>query len=345
MTTKSAYYAQMLARLAGALLFVAAGCTPGVRVSSGAGGSTATTSGSAVQTTTASATTGTTGTGTCSPADCADMNPCTDDTCIAGMCQHKPKAAGTVGNTSEGACNGVCEGDGSCGLQLYERPFPDSANMGWAAPRPLSTVWTGQNAPPPHGILATMHSHADDRLFVFATDGNVYELKGNAWLPPVAIPARFPGLPGTKVQASYIYQPTAGGAESVQIGTTGTTPRHAYLYTLASDDTVSADSMNPYSIKHPTDSNAPSQDTLDNDWGFTMQTAYTGQAADWVLFYMHYAPASVPTLYKWSGGTFIWEASWPDAQSPLWMGPGAAPKPGSVVASYYANGIAYLVAP
>lgn len=43
--------------------------------------------------------------------DCADGNPCTDDTCTGGVCENSNKAAHTVCGASK---DEVCDGEGSC---------------------------------------------------------------------------------------------------------------------------------------------------------------------------------------------------------------------------------------
>jgi Dictyostelium (slime mold) repeat/Galactose oxidase, central domain len=52
---------------------------------------------------------------TCNPADCSDGNPCTQDVCVEGACEHAPLMAGAAcpdGNV----CNGdeTCDGSGQC---------------------------------------------------------------------------------------------------------------------------------------------------------------------------------------------------------------------------------------
>ena len=50
----------------------------------------------------------------CSPVDCSDGNPCTDDSCLQGACQHLASKDGTT--CSGGSCSGgVCQGTATCG--------------------------------------------------------------------------------------------------------------------------------------------------------------------------------------------------------------------------------------
>lgn len=59
------------------------------------------------------------GSGACSPLDCDDKNPCTNDQCIKGACAHDPKVGEPCGAmmmltcNAQGKCEG-CTGEGDC---------------------------------------------------------------------------------------------------------------------------------------------------------------------------------------------------------------------------------------
>ena len=271
-------------------------------------------------------------------AVCTDQNPCTDDVCGTNGCVSTPKAAGQPGNASEGACVGVCQTDGACGLRLYSRTFPAAGN--WTPnPPALSTVWTGPNAPPPRGILDAAHAYADSRLFVWADNGMFYQQSGGTWMPPVPTATAFPGLGATNLGCAEVWQPNAGGPLSVLLAATGTTPRQAFVYSISALGTITADGANPYTITPTADPEGAPQDTVDCDWSLQVQNAYVGSPG-WVIFWRHYGDK----VYEYDGSSDNWIANWLDVGSPLWAGSNP-PAPNSVAGAYYNQLTAYLIAP
>jgi hypothetical protein len=278
------------------------------------------------------------GSGASCPIDCVDQNPCTDDACDDGQCVHTPRPVGDPGDASEGGCSGVCQTDGACGLELYSRAFPGAG--AWSAPQALSTVWTGPNAPPPRGILATAHAYVGSRLLVWADDGMFYELRAGTWDPPIATATQWPGLGPTNLGAVEMWRPTVGSAHAVLAITTDTTPRRAFAYDFGNDDVVTPNDANPLVIQPTTDPQGAPQDTVSIDWSFALQTAYVGTAS-WVVFWRHFGSK----VYEYDGGDGDWVANWQDQNSPIWAANGTAPAPQSVVAAYYFNGTLSMIAP
>ncbi|MFQ5414815.1 MAG: M12 family metallo-peptidase, partial [Phycisphaerae bacterium] len=71
---------------------------------------------------------------TCTPPDCNDGNPCTQDICNAGQCTHPPMPAGTAcGSPGNSDCDNpdTCDGAGNCQANNEPNgaPCPDDGNQ------------------------------------------------------------------------------------------------------------------------------------------------------------------------------------------------------------------------
>jgi hypothetical protein len=82
----------------------------------------------------------------------------------------------------------------------------DSAPNQWNAV-PLSSVWTGTNAPPATGIRAAAQLDDFNHLLVWADDGNFYVRISGAWQTPKLTASEFPALAGRDFRGCY-HQPS-----------------------------------------------------------------------------------------------------------------------------------------
>ena len=324
-----------------ALVFQAA-CTPGIRIDEGGGGAanvgaSSSASPSATSSNASSVVASSSSGGCKSASECGDAEPCTDDACgVDAQCTHVAKAAGATGNAAEGVCDGVCQTDGHCGLRLYSRSFPGAGT--WSSAPTLSEVWVGTNAPPPRGIVATIHRYLRDDLFVFADDGNVYLRHDGSWQAPTAISTMFPGLTAATIGCVEIFQGNPGDADALVVSATGSTPRLAFGYDLSPSNVVTPNAGNPTNI-NDTKGGAP-QARTDCDYSLSVQTNYTNHA-DWMVFYRHYADK----IWEFNGADFSWD-SWPENASPVFSASGSpAPDPTKVLGAYREGSTAYFVAP
>lgn len=307
-----------------------------------------------------------TGTSACTD-DCDDQNPCTDDTCVAGSCEHTPLAepesldanpctvdacnaegellrpfvtAGEPGRPEEGGCPSaaLCQTDGACGLSLYVRPFPiDDPAVPWTRTA-LSLAWSGANAPPPRGIVAAEHSYAIERLYVVDEAGTGYLRADGTWTGSAPIESIFPGLPPTEVASLIAWLPQPGAPETFVFYTRGT-PRRAHYF-----DVMGASiAVGPVEdlVDDPGNPEVPLQASLDASWAFAHQTAFIGTPS-WVVFYAQFAA----DVFRLDGGDFTWLALGADVGTTLWGGAGTGgPAPGSVVAAHVEGGSLHAVAP
>jgi hypothetical protein len=300
---------------------------------------------------------------------CDDLNPCTDDACVAGSCQHTPRdepeslddnpctvdacnesgellrpfvTAGEPGRALEGGCPdaALCQTDGACGLSLYTRPFPiDDPAVLWTRTA-LSLAWNGTNAPPPRGIVAAEHSYAIDRLYVVDEVGTGYLRSDGVWAGSAPIETIFPGLPPTEVASLIAWLPQTDADETSVFYTRGS-PRRAHFFDVAESGAVVGVGPVEDLVDDPANPQVPPQGSVDASWAFAHQTAFIGTPS-WVVFPAGFAA----DVFLLDGGDFTWLALGPDVDTTLWGGSTTGgPAPGSVVAAYLEGGSLYAVAP
>jgi hypothetical protein len=277
----------------------------------------------------------------------ADGNPCTDDECLGGEETHTAKPAGAPGSDEGEGCAGLCQAapyDGACGLSLYRKVYPGGDDT-WTRDA-LSSIWTGDGAPPPDAILEAEQTFAQDRLMVWTTDGAFHQRLGGEWSGPIDIADAFDDFPeGVPLAMTVAYQDTFGDTtESLSITTDEDEPR-LLVYDLVADGTiVHASGPDPIGNAQLGDAEAPPQHTTPYDWGFARQTAEPFQSDDWI----HFDEALGGRIYDLDGssGGFDFIGSEEEAESDLFAGEGG-PAPGTVVAAYWdaESGQVFLVAP
>lgn len=258
----------------------------------------------------------------CIPADCSDAEPCTIDTCnVDGSCTHEARAPGMPGDLAEGACEGVCQVDGHCGLAHYRR---DVASATWTKAA-LSQIWNGANAPPPRGILAA-DSGITYELMVIADDGMVYQRQGGVWQPPVAGTTLW-GIDTNQAGALLTYN--FGGDDLVILTFTQGGTNYSVFATV-NGTSVAAGQATPAEDQagYPAASYAMS-------WAVVTQDPNQGQ-----LQWYRFADANV---YLWNNSGFA--GTYAETNSGVWGDPATAPQPGTVRAALAAGTEIQLVAP
>jgi len=310
----------------------------------GDGGAPATSSSSSIGSTSVSAVSTGTGAECTVDADCYDAVPCTDDTCgPLGTCERVAVTPGLEGNPGEGSCpSGVCQIDGSCGLQVYSHPFGDPSGT-WSR-QALSELWgAGANHPPSTGIAEVEYLRSFEGLVVFTADGTLYRRNPDGtWAPALPAGEVFAGLPEQAVRCSYSIQfdeksPTTqltltaleGGLQS------------AYIYTVEDFGVAPEPAAgNPYPVTNEDGQGSPPPDSEPCRWSFPEQTAFTGTAS-WVVIWQ----GQGMNTYLLDGGNFIWTNFGEESGSPVWDAVGEGPAQGTTVAAWLEDGVVYLIAP
>jgi len=277
-----------------------------------------------------------------------DGRSCTLDTCDGATPVNDPYGAGSAPL----GCNGVCQGGsylGECGLRVYSRAFPQAGSWSW---QPVSTAFEDQV--PPTGILAAEMNSAGNRLFVWSSDGSVYEYFSGDWRGSSLSTDRFENLvSGTTIAAAVMAN--AGSSFDILILTTtagetcfgpeGQARRCSYTYNVEPTG-APAHATGPASIPPQSPPNQPPQDIVPIAWGFGEQR-YPGDSAE------------LDRVVAWKGLEGIvykellfrdppYDPPFTEASSELLInGATDAPAPGTVVAAYYdrPNTTVYLVAP
>lgn len=274
----------------------------------------------------------------------SDGEPCTDDECLGGVETHTTKPAGSVPSDEGGGCEGLCQGApyaGECGLSLYRKAYPGGDDV-WTRDA-LSSIWMGDDAPPPSGIIEAEQAYGQDRLLVWTDDGGFYERQEGAWLPPTEATDTFENLPEGALAMTIAYKDTFGDSTESLTITTNEDPPRVLGYDLLADGTIDyAYGPNQLDNVQASDPDAPPQHETPYDWGFARQTAEPFQGDPWIRF----DEALGGSVYELdaSSGSFDFLGSDTEEESALFAGDGG-PAPGSVVAAYYADGQVFLVAP
>ena len=309
---------------------------------SGAGGEAAT---SSAATAGATSTTSTTSPGGCmSDTQCDDGNPCSEDTCTNGKCESFPVAEGKPG-VGEGCPDGaLCQSDGACGLSVWQHTIGNESSAWYRAP--LSSAWSGSNAPPPRGITAVDLTLGDRLLFVFADTGLVYRRLDDVWLTPKSAAELFqrpntpegaaaPELDPSKPSALTTWRSQAGGKHSLWVRQGAPDGSQLiYVFDFLVDNPDAIATVGPYyGVTIPADPRpgAPPVHSTTPGWQLAYQIAYEG------------TPGWLKEIYEYGGRFYQYDsageswASWDTLeQTVVWPKSAACPcpAPSKIVAAY-----------
>lgn len=245
---------------------------------------------------------------------------------------------GSIDAVHDAAGDDRVDADPGPGWTLYSYSLLSKT---WAAPVLLRDAWTGSNAPPPRGIASAVQLVDEDRLLVFADNGNYYLRAAGVWRTPVPVAQAW--APMTFVPKGAYHVPFAfiktvnAGAPNVEGLTFADNPVY-FLFNYHPNDTIVFDRTGTTSDED----GGPKQRTGHIAWNFEVLDLGN---ADPNLRYQLYSLYDDGFVYLLrADGVFV---GWPIAESPFWKGKtGAAPTTG-LTAAYVdqAKGTAYFIGP
>lgn len=226
---------------------------------------------------------------------------------------------GSAGSASGGTAGQATGGAPSWTLWTYKM-----ADGTWSQ-LPVSSVWSGANAPPSSGIVAVTQLEHFDRLLVFGEDGNFYLRADGAWQPPVPISAKFPALaPLTLGTVFHVSSPPSTALdEELTFAANPTAVIYAYH---SNDSVVFVDQVTMKDDPSP----APPQNSGTAVFDFEIRDPAKYGQADYYIFYTFYDDGN---LYRFNAA-FDW-LKWPVLASPFWNGKPNAPNPSSLRAAWF----------
>lgn len=242
-----------------------------------------------------------------------------------------PNTGGTSGaapDASSGGSAGVASGGsagsaGSAGPSWTLSTY-NTTSGAWSAV-PVSSAWSGPNAPPSAGIVAVTQLEHFDRLLVFGEDGNYYVRADGVWQPPMPIATRFPALGALNLN-SVIHVSSPPGSPVDETLTFVANPIAVHYEYHSNDATVFVDQVTMADDPAPAAPQASGMSVFDFE---IRDPAKYGQAG-YYLFYAYYSDGN---LYRFDAA-FDWMA-WPVLESPFWSGKPNAPDPASLRAAWF----------
>jgi hypothetical protein len=288
-------------------------------------------------------------------------------TCNPGVCQTCDESAGcslapkAPGEPCTGG-GGVCQGGNfveQCGQRISQRAFPGAGTWSSTA---VSQLFSGPNAPPPWGIVASEQTTDGTRLFVLRSDGTMYERRNGVWQVPSAASTLFSTTPVSQkvpqvcdeapLPSTAITSMAKGRfyADEVFILSTDESPPRSYQYTVqesgsfAIQFTGCSDAIPPEDPEGMTNNEAP-QHLAGIDWSFGMFVAPYPTTPDSQTIFK----VMSGTVYEYWAGSSNFIYPFPpvsEAESALAIdGLDGAPAPGSVEAAHYdeAQSVLYVM--
>jgi hypothetical protein len=228
-------------------------------------------------------------------------------------------SGGSAGIASGGTAGDATGGGPSWTLWTYKLTDGTWSNM------PVSSVWSGPNAPPPAGIVAVTQLEHFDRLLVFGQDGNYYVRADGAWQTPVPISTKFPILAPLTIGSVFHVSSPPGFALDEEVTFVANPTAVVYAY-HSNDSVVFVDQVTM--TDHP--SPAPPQGSGTSVFDFELRDPTKHGQADYYLFYTYYSDGN---FYQFDAA-FDW-AKWEVLKSPFWNGKPNAPVPGSIRAAWF----------
>jgi len=279
-----------------------------------------------------------------SDTQCDDGNPCSEDTCTNGKCESFPVAEGKPG-VGEGCADGaLCQVDGACGLSLWQHPIGSDSSAWYRAP--LSSAWSGPNAPPPRGITAVDLTLGDRLLIVFADTGLVYRRLDGNWLPPKTAAELFvrpnthegaaaPELDPAKPGAMTTWRGQSGGKDSLWVRQgAGDGSQLIYVFDFYAESPDAMATVGPfYGVTLPEDTRpgAPAVHTTTPGWQLAYQVAFEGTAG-WLKEIYEYGGR----YYEYDSAAATWSSTDALEETVVWPKSAACPcpAPSKIVAAY-----------
>jgi hypothetical protein len=207
----------------------------------------------------------------------------------------------------------------------------DRASGAWSTAQ-LSSVWTGPNAPPSSGIVATSHLDHFDKLLVFTDGGMLHVQEAGAWKPPVATHGVFPEIAApTAINALY-HVPSDWNvtppAQPLAEGLTFSIGAAYWMYDYHADGTATFTSSGTIAQDPP--SPGPPQATGAPQWFFEIWNQSKVGTPEGMSVWGAYHDGYVYEM----DATFAWYR-WPVEAGPLWAGKPGAPDWATLRSAYF----------
>lgn len=219
-----------------------------------------------------------------------------------------------------------------------------SMTTGTWSSAPLSSVWTGPNAPPSSGIVAACHLDHFDKLLVFTDTGMVHIQEASVWLPPVSAQTLFPQITNPGKIADLYHVPSDWNVTPMAMPlleglVIADNPTYwTYDFTANNIATFGTQGV----IPPPMQAAEPPQDSVKTQWYFTIWNKSKIGTADG---YTGWSSSGDGYVYE-LGADAVW-SKWPIESGPLWAGKPGAPDWASLKAAYFighpADGIGTIV--
>ena len=242
-----------------------------------------------------------------------------------------PAATVAASSSSASASSSASSGAGGAPSTSWHRYSFDMATKTWSSEL-LSNVWTGANAPPSTGIVATCHLDLFDKLLVFTDEGTLYTLEGGAWSTPMPATVLFkdPMHPEALKEVSHVpvgWEGTPSMPFTETLTLTNNPMYWIYDFTESGTKLDSAGNSAPPDGVNPSE---PSSVTMTAQWTFSVWNKSVKGMAD---RYVTWSTFRNGLVYK-KDGLNTW-SSWPVASDPIWAGAPGAPDWTTLEAAYF----------
>ena len=233
-------------------------------------------------------------------------------------------------------------GGGVVGPPSWHRYSFTMATGTWSSAL-LSSVWTGANAPPPSGVVATCHLDHFDKLLVFTADGMLHIQESSVWLPPVPAQSKFPEITNPAHLAGVYHVPSDWNLNPMAMPllerlTFIDNPTY-WGYNFTANNTAA---LVTQGIAKDEASPGPPQASGRTQWFFEVWNKTQIGQADGFALWSAYGDGNV---YKLTAD-LAW-SKWPVESGPIWAGKPGAPDWASLKAAYFlghpADGIGTIV--
>jgi hypothetical protein len=251
-------------------------------------------------------------------------------------------SASTAASSSSDAASSSGAGGGIVGPPSWHRYSFNMASGTWSSAL-LSSVWTGANAPPTSGIVATCHLDHFDKLLVFTADGMLHIQESSVWLPAVSATSKFPAIINPAHLAGLYHVPSDWNLNPMAMplleGLTFIDNPTYWVYNFAADNTTALVTQGVAKDEAPP---GPPQATGRTQWFFEVWNKTQIGQSDGFAIWSAYGDGNVYKL----PADLVWK-KWPVESGPLWAGKNGAPDWASLKAAYFlghpADGIGTVV--